>query len=64
MNQVLVVLTILKAVIIIAGMVFLIKKVISSNTNNKLWTAFKIIGIIFLIVTLITVIEFLMLGVF
>lgn len=43
---------------------FLIKKVISSNTNNKLWTAFKIIGIIFLIVTLITIIEFLMPGVF
>ena len=45
-------------------MVFLIKKVISSNTNNKVRTAFKIIGIIFLIVTLITVIEFLMPGIF
>jgi hypothetical protein len=64
MNEMLTALTVLKAVIIIAGMAFFIKKVLSPNTNNKLRTAFKIIGIIFLILILITVIEFFILGVF
>lgn len=51
-------LTLLKAVIIIVGMIFLIKKVFISQSENKLWTFFKIVAIIFSILMLITVIEF------
>jgi hypothetical protein len=51
-------LTLLKAVIIIVGAIFLIKKVFISQSENKLWTFFKIVAIIFSILMLITVIEF------
>jgi len=51
-------LTLLKAVIIIVGMIFLIKKVFISQSENKLWTFFKIVAIIFSILMPITVIEF------
>jgi hypothetical protein len=41
-------LTLLKAVIIIVGIVFLTKKVFISQSENRLWTFFKIVAIIFL----------------
>ena len=51
-------LTILKALIIIAGTTILIIRVIASKAENRLWVAFKIIGTVFVILLLITVIEF------
>ena len=51
-------LTLLKAVVIIVGMIFLVKKVFDSQSENKLWAFFKTVAIIFSILMLITVIEF------
>jgi hypothetical protein len=51
-------LTILKAAIVITGVSTLIIKLPASSNDNKLRIAFKIIGITFLILTLITVVEF------
>lgn len=51
-------LTLLKAVTIIVGMIFLIKKVFISKSENRLWTFFKIAAIIFSVLMLITVAEF------
>ncbi|HTK19138.1 MAG TPA: hypothetical protein VL442_06485 [Mucilaginibacter sp.] len=53
---------ILKALLIIGGTIILIKKVILSKAENRMWTAFKIIGIVFVILLLITVIEFVFAG--
>ena len=51
-------LTLLKAVVVIVGMIFLIKRVFISKSENRLWTFFKIVAIIFSILMLITIVEF------
>lgn len=56
-----IVLTLLKAIVIIVGMEFLIKKTFISKSENRLWTFFKIIAIIFSILMLITLVEFILL---
>lgn len=56
------VLILLKAVVIIVGMIFIIKKVFISKTEERLWTFFKIIAITFSILMVITLIEFAIAG--
>ena len=55
-----IVLTILKALIIIGAMIFLFKGIHKAENVNKLWFVFKIIGVAFLILLAIVCLEFLL----
>lgn len=50
-------LTILKVVIVLAGLIFLIKGVRDAKTNQKLWFAIKTIFLIFVLLLIIGFIE-------
>jgi len=52
------ILDILKVVVIIITMGFLFKRLFDPANDNKLWSAFKVIGIAFSILIVISVVEF------
>jgi hypothetical protein len=50
--------TILKAILLLGGIVYFVKGMLKFMKENKPWPAIKAIGVVFLIVLIITLLDF------